>query len=83
MSLSFKTLLLCFFKNVLKHELLHGLGLEHYTGIVVSDSKPLMRGNLLDFFERNNLVSEQVGFYTQRSLSCNYDLDSLRQRLPL
>ena len=46
-------------------------------------SNPLMRANMADFFQGNISIPEQVGFYAQKSLSCIYDLDSLRQRLPL
>ena len=69
-----------FFKTSLKHELLHVLGLDHYTGIINSDTKPLMGGDV--GFE-DILTSRQVDDYAEKSLSCIYDLDSLRQRLPL
>ena len=72
-----------FFKNVLKHELLHGLGLDHYTGYVQPFSNPLMRASMSDFFQERVSIPEEVGLYARRSLSCIYDLDRLRQRLPL
>ena len=71
------------FKNLLKHELLHALGINHYTGIIVSDSKPLMNPSIVDFFRENAFIPGQVDFYALESLSCTYDLEQLRQRHPL
>ena len=69
-----------YFKSVMKHELLHGLGLDHYEA---ENLKPFMRnGRDIDSVE-DILIPEQVDIYAKKSLSCLYDLDRLKQRLPL
>ena len=72
-----------FFQNTLKHELLHGLGSDHYIGPVQAFTNPLMRASMADFFQGSYALPEEVDLYARKSLSCIYDLDSLRQRLPL
>ena len=70
------------FKSLLKHELLHTLGLDHYKGPIFEGVRPLMAEVGL-FVPEDILTPGEVDFYAERSLSCIYDLDSLRQRYPL
>ncbi len=78
-----------YFKNVLKHEMGHTLGLANLfkDDIDVTDQTqiPLMWYNIAEGMDPNNPASYfdnllDIDRYTLHALSCNYDLEALRNQ---